>query len=109
MEDVCSTIGLDPYDDANNRYKLDGTYGVTVTDKQNGYIAIRRIEENKMTDGDKLLRDYLKNRGYHTDQNAWIGYKNFNEFGGIEGKNESEIAEKIILEINEVTRDLKNM
>lgn len=104
IEKVISECNIEAYEEINHRYKLNGKYGVTITDKENGYIAIRHIKYDPKgyagTQDQEVLaiREYLKGRGYNTTENAWIGKKSFSKFG----MNEDEIVSEFVSEINDI-------
>ena len=44
IEKVISSSNLEAYDEKKYRYKLNGKYGITIADKEKGYIGIRHIK-----------------------------------------------------------------
>lgn len=104
IEKVISECNLEAYEEKNHRYKLNGKYGVTITDKENGYIAIRHIKydykgyANTQDEEVLAIREMLKGRGYNTSEKVWIGTKKFSQFGN----NDNEIIEGICKEIKEL-------
>jgi hypothetical protein len=104
VQQVISLLNLEAYEEKNHRYKLSGKYGITITDKEKGYIAIRHIDyDNKGYDKNQdkevlKLKEILNGRNYNISVNAWIGKKVFSQFGN----NDNEIIEGICKEIKEL-------
>ena len=104
VEKVISECNLEAYEEKNHRYKLNNQYGITITDKEKGYIAIRHIDyDNKGYDKNQdkevlKLKEILNGRNYNISVNAWIGKKVFSQFGN----NDNEIIEGICKEIKEL-------
>lgn len=109
VQQTVSRISLIPYEEKSHRYKLNEKYGITITASNKGYIGIRHINYDHKgyefpQDKEVLsLKETLKERGYITTENAWIGTKSFKEFGMIE----DEIVTRIVSEINEIVELLK--
>lgn len=109
IEKVISECNLDAYDEKNHRYKLNGKYGITIADKEKGYIGIRHIKydtkgySNTQDKEVLAIRDMLKGRGYNTSENAWIGKKRFYQYGN----NDKEIIEGICKEIEEIKKEIQ--
>lgn len=106
---VTASIDLIPYEEKNNRYKLNDKYGITITSSQKGYIAVRNIDfiKNKLNIPQKDLikmREELKERGYDINCEVWIGTKLFSKFG----HTDSEIIENILKEI-ETLKEIVNL
>jgi len=104
VQQVTSSINLIAYQEKNHRYKIDEKYGITITESQGGYLGIRHIiydskDYKNIQDNEVLaLKKILRERGYKTTENAWIGTKSFKEFG----MNDDEIVSKIVSEINDI-------
>ena len=104
VQQVISLINLEAYEEKNHRYKLNGKYGITITDREKGYIAIRHIDyDTKGYDNNQdkevlKLKEILNGRNYNISVNAWIGKKVFSQFGN----NDNEIIEGICKEIKEL-------
>ena len=104
VQQVISLINLEAYEEKNHRFKLNDQYGITITDKGKGYIAIRHIDyDNKGYDKNQdkevlKLKEILNGRNYNISVNAWIGKKVFSRFGN----NDNEIIEGICKEIKEL-------
>lgn len=104
VEKVISECNLEAYEEKNHRYKLNNQYGITITDKEKGYIAIRHIDyDNKGYDKNQdkevlKLKEILNGRNYNISVNAWIGKKVFSQFGN----NDNDIIEGICKEIKEL-------
>lgn len=104
VEKVISECNLEAYEEKDHRYKLNNQYGITITDKEKGYIAIRHIDyDNKGYDKNQdkeviKLKEILNGRNYNISVNAWIGKKVFSQFGN----NDNEIIEGICKEIKEI-------
>ena len=109
IEKVISECNLDAYDEKNHRYKLNGKYGITIADKEKGYIGIRHIKydtkgySNTQDKEVLAIRDMLKGRGYNTSENAWIGKKRFYQYGN----NDKEIIESICKEIEGIKKEMQ--
>ena len=109
IEKVISECNLDAYDEKNHRYKLNGKYGITIADKEKGYIGIRHIKydtkgySNTQDKEVLAIRDMLKGRGYNTSENAWIGEKRFYQYGN----NDKEIIESICKEIEGIKKEMQ--
>lgn len=109
VQQIESRINLIPYEEKNHRYKLNEKYGITITASNKGYIGIRHINYDHKgyvysQDNEVLsLKETLKERGYITTENAWIGTKSFKEFGMIK----DEIVTRIVSEINDIVELLK--
>lgn len=109
IENVISSSNLEAYEEKNHRYMLNDKYGITITDKEKGYIGIRHIKYD--TNGysntqDKevlAIREMLKGRGYNTSEKAWIGTKRFPLFGN----NDKEITGSICKEIEEIKKEIQ--
>lgn len=106
VQQVTSSINLIAYQEKNHRYKINEIYGIQITDSRGGYIGIRHIiydskDYENIQDNDVLaLKKILRERGYKTTENAWIGTKHFKDFG----ENDNEIAMNIVSEINEIVK-----
>ena len=104
VKQVTSSINLTAYQEKNHRYKINETYGITITDSHGGYIGIRHIRydakdyENIQDNEVLVLKEILRERGYKTTEKAWIGTKSFKDFG----MNDNEIFTRIISEINDI-------
>ncbi len=108
LETVISECNLEAYEEKNHRYKLNGKYGITITDKDKGkdkgYIAIRHINYDykgyaNTQDKEVLaIRKMLKGLEYNTSEKVWIGTKMFSQFGN----NENDIIEAVCKEIKEI-------
>ena len=104
VEKVISECNLEAYEEKNHRYKLNNQYGITITDKEKGYIAIRHIDyDNKGYDKNQdkevlKLKEILNGRNYNISVNALIGKKVFSQFGN----NDNDIIEGICKEIKEL-------
>ncbi len=111
VEKVISECNLEAYEEKNHRYKLNNQYGITITDKGKGYIAIRHIDyDNKGYDKNQdkevhKLKEMLKGRGYNTSEKVWIGTKKFSQFGN----NDNDIIEGICKEIKELKEDIQKI
>ena len=109
IEKVISSSNLEAYDEKNHRYKLNGKYGITIADKEKGYIGIRHIKydtkgySNTQDKEVLAIRDMLKGRGYNTSENAWIGKKRFYQYGN----NDKEIIESICKEIEGIKKEMQ--
>ena len=109
IEKVISSSNLEAYDEKKYRYKLNGKYGITIADKEKGYIGIRHIKydtkgySNTQDKEVLAIRDMLKGRGYNTSENAWIGKKRFSQYGN----NDKEIIEGICKEIEEIKKEIQ--
>ena len=109
IEKVISECNLDAYDEKKYRYKLNGKYGITIADKEKGYIGIRHIKydtkgySNAQDKEVLAIRDMLKGRGYNTSENAWIGKKRFYQYGN----NDKEIIESICKEIEGIKKEMQ--
>lgn len=109
IEKVISECNLDAYDEKKYRYKLNGKYGITIADKEKGYIGIRHIKydtkgySNAQNKEVLAIRDMLKGRGYNTSENAWIGKKRFSQYGN----NDKEIIESICKEIEGIKKEIQ--
>ena len=70
IEKVISECNIEAYEERNHRYRLNGKYGITITDKEKGYIAIRHIDyDNKGYDKNQdkevlKLKEILNGRNY---------------------------------------------
>lgn len=111
IEKVISECNIEAYEEKNHRYKLNGKYGVTITDKGNGYIAIRHIDydtkgyDNNQDKEVHKLKEMLKGRGYNTSEKVWIGTKKFSRFGN----NDNKIIEGICKEIKELKEEIQKI
>lgn len=111
VEKVISECNLEAYEEKNHRYKLNNQYGITITDKENGYIATRHIKYDhkgydKNQDKEVLkLKEILNGRNYNISVNAWIGKKMFSQFGN----NDNEIIEGICKEIKELKEEIQKI
>ena len=111
VEKVISECNLEAYEEKNHRYKLNNQYGITITDKEKGYIAIRHIDyDNKGYDKNQdkevlKLKEILNGRNYNISVNAWIGKKVFSKFGN----NDNDIIEGICKEIKELKEDIQKI
>ena len=111
IEKVISECNVEAYEEKNHRYKLNGKYGITITDKGKGYIAIRHIDydtkgyDNNQDKEVHKLKEMLKGRGYNTSENAWIGTKMFSQFGN----NENDIIEAVCKEIKELKEEIQKI
>lgn len=109
IEKVISSSNLEAYDEKNHRYKLNGKYGITIADKEKGYIGIRHIKydtKGYSNTQDKevfAIRDMLKGKGYNTSEKTWIGTKRFSQYGN----NDKEIIEGICKEIEEIKKEIQ--
>ena len=108
VQQVISLLNLEAYEEKNHRYKLNGKYGITITDTKEGYIAIRHIKydyKGYTSTQDKevlAIKDMLKGRKYNTSEKVWIGTKKFSQFGN----NDNDIIEGICKEIKELKEDI---
>ena len=111
VEKVISECNLEAYEEKNHRYKLNNQYGITITDKEKGYIAIRHIDydtkgyDNNQDKEVHKLKEMLKERGYNTSEKVWIGTKKFSRFGN----NDNKIIEcicKEIIDLKEVSQKI---
>ena len=104
VQQVISLLNLEAYEEKNHRYKLNDQYGITITDREKGYIAIRHIDYDnkgydKKQDKEVLkLKEILNGRNYNISVNAWIGTKMFSQFGN----NDNQVIEGICKEIKEL-------
>ena len=111
VEKVISECNLEAYEEKNHRYKLNDQYGITITDKEKGYIAIRHIDYDnkgydKKQDKEVLkLKEILNGRNYNISVNAWIGKKMFSQFGN----NDNQIIEGICKEIKELKEEIQKI
>jgi len=111
VQQVISLINLEAYDERNHRYKLNGKYGITITDKGKGYIAIRHIDydtkgyDNNQDKEVHKLKEMLKGRGYNTSEKVWIGTKKFSRFGN----NDNKIIEGICKEIKDLKEEIQKI
>ena len=111
IEKVISECNIETYEEKNHRYKLNGKYGVTITDKANGYIAIRHIKydykgyANTQDEEVLAMREMLKGRGYNTSEKVWIGTKKFSRFGN----NDNKIIEGICKEIKDLKEEIQKI
>lgn len=111
IEKVISECNVEAYEEKNHRYKLNGKYGITITDKGKGYIAIRHIDydtkgyDNNQDKEVHKLKEMLKGRGYNTSEKVWIGTKMFSQFGN----NENDIIEAVCKEIKELKEDIQKI
>lgn len=111
VQQVISLINLEAYEEKNHRFKLNGKYGITITDKGKGYIAIRHIDyDTKGYDNNQdkevlKLKEILNGRNYNISVNAWIGKKVFSQFGN----NDNEIIEGICKEIKELKEEIQKI
>lgn len=111
VEKVISECNLEAYEEKNHRYKLNNQYGITITHKQKGYIAIRHIKydykgyANTQDEEVLAIREMLKGRGYNTSEKDWIGTKKFSQFGN----NDNEIIEGICKEIKELKEVIRKL
>lgn len=110
VQQITSSINLIAYQEKNHRYKMNEIYGITITDSRGGYIGIRHIvndskDYENIQDNDVLaLKMILRERGYKTTEKAWIGTKVFKDFG----KNDSDIINNIVSEVDEIVRLVRN-
>ena len=108
IEKVISECNIEAYEERNHRYKLNGKYGITITDREKGYIAIRHIDydtkgyANTQDEEVLAMREMLKERGYNTSEKVWIGKKMFSQFGN----NENDIIEAVCKEIKEIIQKI---
>ena len=111
VEKVISECNLEAYEEKNHRYKLNNQYGITITDKEKGYIAIRHIDyDNKGYDKNQdkevlKLKEILNGRNYNISVNAWIGKKVFSQFGN----NDNEIIKGICKEIKDLKEETQKI
>jgi len=111
IEKVISECNIETYEEKNHRYKLNGKYGVTITEKATGYIAIRHIKydykgyANTQDEEVLAMREMLKERGYNTSEKVWIGTKKFSQFGN----NDNKIIEGICKEIKELKEGIQEI
>lgn len=111
VQQVISLLNLEAYEEKNHRYKLNDQYGITITDKEKGYIAIRHIDYDnkgydKKQDKEVLkLKEILNGRNYNISVNAWIGKKVFSQFGN----NDNQIIEGICKEIKELKEEIQKI
>lgn len=111
VEKVISECNLEAYEEKNHRYKLNNQYGITITDKEKGYIAIRHIDydtkgyDNNQDKEVHKLKEILKGRGYNTSEKVWIGKKLFSQFGN----NDNEIIEGICKEIKDLKEEIQKI
>lgn len=111
VEKVISECNLEAYEEKDHRYKLNGKYGITITNKDKGYIAIRHIKydtkgyTNTQDEEVLAIRKMLKRRGYNTSEKVWIGTKVFSQFGN----NDNEIIEEICKEIKELQEEIQKI
>lgn len=111
IEKVISECNIEAYEEKNHRYKLNDQYGITITDREKGYIAIRHIDYDnkgydKKQDKEVLkLKEILNGRNYNISVNAWIGKKVFSQFGN----NDNQIIEGICKEIKELKEDIQKI
>jgi len=111
VQQVISSINLIAYEEKSHRYKLNEIYGITITDTQKGYIAIRHVKYDykgyaNTQDKEVLaIKDMLKGRKYNTSENAWIGKKTFSQFGN----NDNEIIERICKELKELKEEIQKI
>lgn len=111
IEKVISECDIEAYEERNHRYRLNGKYGITITDKEKGYIAIRHIGyDNKGYDKNQgkevlKLKEILNGRNYNISVNAWIGKKVFSQFGN----NDNEIIEGICKEIKDLKEEIQKI
>ena len=111
IEKVISECNIEAYEERNHRYKLKGKYGITITDKGKGYIAIRHIDydtkgyDNNQDKEVHKLKEILKGRGYNTSEKVWIGKKLFSQFGN----NDNEIIEGICKEIKDLKEEIQKI
>lgn len=111
IEKVISECNIEAYEERNHRYRLNGKYGITITDKEKGYIAIRHIDyDNKGYDKNQdkevlKLKEILNGRNYNISVNAWIGKKVFSQFGN----NDNEIIEGICKEIKDLKEEIQKI
>lgn len=111
VEKVISECNLEAYEEKNHRYKLNGKYGITITDKGKGYIAIRHIDydtkgyDNNQDKEVHKLKEMLKGRGYNTSEKVWIGTKMFSQFGN----NDNQIIEGICKEIKDLKEEIQKI
>ena len=111
VQQVISLLNLEAYEEKNHRYKLNDQYGITITDREKGYIAIRHIDYDnkgydKKQDKEVLkLKEILNGRNYNISVNAWIGKKMFSQFGN----NDNQIIEGICKEIKELKEEIQKI
>lgn len=111
VRQVISSSNLEVYEEKNHRYKLNGKYGITITNKDKGYIAIRHIKYDykgyaNIQDEEVLaIKEILKRLGYNTSEKVWIGTKLFSQFGN----NDNEIIERICKEIKELKEEIQKI
>lgn len=111
IEKVISECNIEAYEEKNHRYKLNGKYGITITDKGKGYIAIRHIDydtkgyDNNQDKEVHKLKEMLKGRGYNTSEKVWIGTKMFSQFGN----NDNQIIEGICKEIKDLKEEIQKI
>lgn len=111
VQQVISLINLEAYEEKNHRYKLNDQYGITITDREKGYIAIRHIDydtkgyDNNQDKEVHKLKEMLKGRGYNTSEKVWIGTKKFSQFGN----NDNDIIEGICKEIKELKEEIQKI
>ena len=101
VQQVISSFNLIPYEEKNNRFRINEIYGITITGSKEGYIGIRHIlydyksYENEQDEDVLALKRILKEREYKTTEKAWIGTKLFSQFG----QTDEEIINNILDEI----------
>ena len=111
IEKVISECNVEAYEEKNHRYKLNGKYGITITDREKGYIAIRHIDydtkgyDNNQDKEVHKLKEMLKGRGYNTSEKVWIGTKKFSRFGN----NDNKIIEGICKEIKDLKEEIQKI
>ena len=109
IEKMISECNLEAYEEKNHRYMLNDKYGITITDKEKGYIGIRHIRYDSKgylnTQDNEVfaIRDMLKGKGYNTSEKTWIGTKRFPLFGN----NDKEITGSICKEIEEIKKEIQ--